>query len=105
MHNSHNAELEAELSMLLVGGWLQWSSDFYVKSADSVAAWKTAESVALHWSSLDGACCSVKPDEARELIWPVPTKVFANLLLSLVTLRLTERASRTCEVHCWKRTC
>jgi hypothetical protein len=37
-----------------------------VKSADGVAAWKTAGSVALHWSSLDEACCSVKPDEARE---------------------------------------
>jgi hypothetical protein len=35
------------------------------------------------------------PDEARELIWLVPTKVFADLLLSLVTLRLTERATRT----------
>jgi hypothetical protein len=37
----------------------------------------------------------VKPDEARELIWLVPTKVFADLLLLLVTLRLTERATRT----------
>jgi hypothetical protein len=37
----------------------------------------------------------VKPDEARELIRLVPTKVFADLLLSLVTLRLTERAART----------
>jgi hypothetical protein len=37
----------------------------------------------------------VKPDEARELIYLVPTKVFADLLLSLVTLRLTERATRT----------
>jgi uncharacterized protein (UPF0548 family) len=51
-----------------------------------VAAWKTAGSVVLHWSSLDGANCSVKPDEARELIWLVPTKVFAVLLLLLVTL-------------------
>jgi hypothetical protein len=37
----------------------------------------------------------VKSDEARELIWLVPTKVFADLLHSLVTLRLTERATRT----------
>jgi hypothetical protein len=37
-----------------------------VKSADGVAAWKTAGSVALHWSSLDGACCSVKSNGARE---------------------------------------
>jgi hypothetical protein len=36
----------------------------------------------------------VKPDEARYLIWLVPTKVFADLLLSLVTLRLTERGAR-----------
>jgi hypothetical protein len=44
----------------------------------------------LHWGSLYGACCSVKLDEAKELIWLVPTKVFANLLLLLVTLRLPE---------------
>jgi hypothetical protein len=30
-----------------------------------------------------------------ELIWLVPTKVFADLLLLLVTLRLTERATQT----------
>jgi hypothetical protein len=35
------------------------------KSAEGVAAWKTAGSVALRWSSLDETCCSVKPDEAR----------------------------------------
>jgi hypothetical protein len=44
---------------------------------------------------LDGACGSVKPDEATELIWLVPTKVFVDLLLSLVTLRFAERATRT----------
>jgi hypothetical protein len=76
-----------------------------LKTADGVAAWKTAGSVALHWGSLDGACCSVKPDEARELIWLVSTKVFADLLLSLVTLRLTERATLTRKVHCWNCTC
>jgi hypothetical protein len=27
-----------------------------------------------------------EPDEAEELIWLVPTKVFADLLLSVVTL-------------------
>jgi hypothetical protein len=37
----------------------------------------------------------VKPDEARELIQLVSTKVFADLLLSLVTLQLTERATQT----------
>jgi hypothetical protein len=37
----------------------------------------------------------VKPDEARELIFLVPNKVFADLLLSLVTLRLMERATQT----------
>jgi hypothetical protein len=54
---------------------------------------KTAGSVALHWSSLNWACCSVKPES--ELIRLFPTKVFADLLLSLVTLRLTESATRT----------
>jgi hypothetical protein len=29
--------------------------------------------LSLHWGWLDGACCSVKPDEARELIWLFPT--------------------------------
>jgi hypothetical protein len=77
----------------------------WFKSADGVAAWKTAGSVAVHCGSLDGACGSVKPDEARELIRLVPTKVFAHLLLSLVTLRLTERAARARELHCWKCTC
>jgi hypothetical protein len=36
----------------------------------------------------------MEPDEARELIWPVPTKVFTNLLLSLVTT-----AYRTCRAN------
>jgi hypothetical protein len=40
----------------------------------------------------------MKPDEARELIWLVATKVLADLLLSLVTLRLTERALQTREL-------
>jgi hypothetical protein len=48
--------------------------------------------LALHWGMLF--------NEARELIWLVPTKVFANLLLSLVTLRLPECAARTPELHC-----
>jgi hypothetical protein len=57
---------------------------------------ETAGSVlALHWGSLGQACCSVKPDEAGELIWLVPIKAFADLLLSVVTLRLTERATQT----------
>jgi hypothetical protein len=37
----------------------------------------------------------VKPDEARELIWLVLTKGFADLLLPVVTSVLTERAART----------
>jgi hypothetical protein len=37
----------------------------------------------------------VKPNQARQLIRLVPTKAFADLLLSLVTLRLTERAVGT----------
>jgi S-methylmethionine-dependent homocysteine/selenocysteine methylase len=38
----------------------------WLKSADGIAAWETAVSIALHWASLVGACCSVKPDEARD---------------------------------------
>jgi hypothetical protein len=37
----------------------------------------------------------LKPNEAGELIWLVSTKVFADLLLSVVTLRLAERATQT----------
>jgi hypothetical protein len=87
--------------MLLFGGWLRWPSDLWLKSADSIAAWKTAGSVDLHRGSLDGACCSVEPDETRELIRLIPTKAFADLLLSLVTLRVTERATRSAllELH------
>jgi hypothetical protein len=93
------------LLMLLVDGWLWWPGDLWLKSADGIAAYKTAGSVALHWGSLDGACCSVKPDEAWERVDPAgPTKVLADLL-SLVTLWLTERAARTREVQCWKCTC
>jgi hypothetical protein len=49
--------------------------------------------LALHLGSLDGMCCSVKTDEGRGLMWLVPTKDFADLLLSLVTFRLPERTS------------
>jgi hypothetical protein len=42
-----------------------------------------------------GRAVSVEPDEAGGLIWPFPTKVFADLLLLVVTLQLTERATRT----------
>jgi hypothetical protein len=41
--------------------------------------------LALHWGVLF--------IEARELMWVVPTKVFADLLLSLVTLRFPERTA------------
>jgi hypothetical protein len=40
----------------------------------------------------------VKPDEAGELIRLVPTKVFADLLLSVVTSVLTAVPR---ELHCW----
>jgi hypothetical protein len=54
---------------------LRWPGDLWSKSADGVAAWsghlwsksaggaamETVGSVALHWGSLDGACCSVEP--------------------------------------------
>jgi hypothetical protein len=58
---------------------------------------KTAGSVAVHWGSLDGACCSVKTDEARKWVDPAGwgCLLFADLLLSLVTLRLPERATWT----------
>jgi hypothetical protein len=41
--------------------------------------------------------CAVQwsPMKPEGLIWPVPTKVFADLLLLVVTLRLTEHAART----------
>jgi hypothetical protein len=42
----------------------------------------------------------VKPDEARELISLVSTKVFTDLLHSLVT----ERAAQKRELHCWNCT-
>jgi hypothetical protein len=48
---------------------------------------------AVQWSQM-------KPES--ELIRLVPTKVLADLLLSLVTLRLKERASRTRELHYYK---
>jgi hypothetical protein len=83
---------------------LRWPGDLWSKSADG-AALETVGSVALHWGSLDGVCCSVEPDKAGGLIWPVPTKVFADLLLLVVTLRFTERASRTRELHCWRCMC
>jgi hypothetical protein len=81
--------------MLLVGGWLRWPGDCSWSRLTALLLGRLLGCVALHWGSLDGACRSVKYDEARELIWLVPTKVFADLLLSLVTLRLTERAART----------
>jgi hypothetical protein len=62
-------------------------------------------SVALHWGSHDGTCCSVEPDGAGGLIWPIPTKVFADLFLLVDTLWLAERAARTRELHCWRCAC
>jgi hypothetical protein len=38
-----------------------------------VAARKTAGTACSSLGSLDEACSSVKPDEARERIWPIPT--------------------------------
>jgi hypothetical protein len=62
---------------------------------------ETAGSVlALYWGSLGEACCSVKPDEAGELFWLVSIKVFSDLLLSVVTLWRTERATRTALLEC-----
>jgi hypothetical protein len=99
--NTQFALCEAWRGALDVTGrrFIAMAGRLQLKSADGVAARKTAGSIALHWGSLDGACGSVKPDEARELIWLVPTKVFADLLLSLVSLRLTERDARTAPVY------
>jgi hypothetical protein len=74
-------------------GGVAMAGRLWSKSAEGVAL-ETIGSVVLHRGSLDRACCSVESDEAGELIWPVPTKVFfAYLLLLLVTLRLTERVA------------
>jgi hypothetical protein len=96
----HNAEFEVELLMLLVGCWLRWPGDCGRSRLTTLLLERLLGVFAFHWSSLDGACCSVKHDEARNLIWLVPTEVFADLLLSLVTLRLPERTARTLELHC-----
>jgi hypothetical protein len=57
-------------------------------------------------SSLGLARWGVLFSEARELIWLVPTKIFADLLLSLVKLRLPECTVLTPKLHCsnctWK---
>jgi hypothetical protein len=82
---------------------LRWPGDLGSKSADGVAL-ETAGSVVLHWGSLDGACCSVEPDKAGGLIWPVPSKVVADLPCRW-WLRLAERAPRTRELHCWRCMC
>jgi hypothetical protein len=72
-----------------------------VKSADGVAARKTAGSGAPSMRrAIQGS--PMKPES--ELIRLVPTKVFADLLLLLLTLRLIERVVRTRELHCWKCT-
>jgi hypothetical protein len=56
---------------------LRRSSSCYWSAVDSLLTALLLERLlgvlALHWGSPNGACCSVKPDEARELIWLVPT--------------------------------
>jgi hypothetical protein len=101
----HNAELEADLLMPLVGCWLRWPGDCGRSWLSALLLEILLGVLALHWDSLDGVCCSVKPDEARELIWLVPTKVFTDLLLSLVTLWLPEHTAQTPELHCSNATC
>jgi hypothetical protein len=53
--------------------------------------------VVLFTEALDGGCWSVKTDETREWVGPAwwGCLLFADLHLSLVTLRLSERAMRT----------
>jgi hypothetical protein len=101
----HNAKLEAERLMLLVCCWLRWPGDCSWSRLTALLLGRLQGVLALHWSSFDSAWCSLKPDGARELIWLVPTKVFADLLLSLVALRLPERTARAPELHCWNSTC
>jgi hypothetical protein len=100
-----HVKLEAELLMLLVGCWLRWPGDCSWSQLTAFLLGRLLGVLALHWCLLDGACCSVKPYEARELIWLVPTKVFADLFLSLVTFRLPERTAQTPELHCSNSTC
>jgi hypothetical protein len=69
----HNAKLEVELLMLLVGCWLPWPGDYSWRWLTALLLERLLGVLALHWSSLNGAFCSVKPDEARELICLVPT--------------------------------
>jgi hypothetical protein len=75
-----------------VTGWLRWPGEC---SWSRLTALLLGRLLGVLFLTEAGACCSVKPDEARELIRLVPTKVFADLLLLLFTLRLTERATRT----------
>jgi hypothetical protein len=82
--------------MLLVGGWLLWPGDCNWSQLTAlllgrllgVLLFTEARSMerAIQWSLM-------KPES--EFIRLVPTKVFADLLLLLVALRLTERAMRT----------
>jgi hypothetical protein len=64
------------------------------KSADGVVVRKTAGSAC----SRGRACECNLMNSARELIWLVPTWAFADLLLSLVTLRTAERTAWTPEL-------
>jgi hypothetical protein len=56
--------------MLLVGGWLRWPGDCSWSRLTALLLGRLLGVFAFHWGSLDGACCSVKPDEAREGVDP-----------------------------------
>jgi hypothetical protein len=100
--------------MLLVGGWLRrqwatcgrswltalrWPGNLWSKSADGAAAWRLLG--VLLCTETRSMGCAVQWSPMK----PVPTKVFADLLLLVVMLRLTERAARTRELHCWRCMC
>jgi hypothetical protein len=59
----HNAKLEAELLMLLVGCWLRWPGDCSWSRLTALLLGRLLLGVlVLHWDSLDGVCCSLKPE-------------------------------------------
>jgi hypothetical protein len=59
----HNAELEAELLMLLIGCWLRWPGDCSWSRLMALLLGRLLGVLAVHWGSLNGVCCSVKPDD------------------------------------------
>jgi hypothetical protein len=67
------SKLQAELLLLLVGCWLRCPADCRRSRLTALLLDRLLGVLALYWCSLDRACCSVKPYDARELIWLVST--------------------------------